>query len=140
MQTIEENSSPPTEPEQKPPDSPEPPEPPEPPAPSVEEEPIPEALTKLTEESPKAKQKPGRPKGSKDTKPRARQAKVKTVAVVEPEEAVQPVNELPRALPQSRPIPTHAYNDHAALMLNMLAHQAKERQNRKAHLWKSWFQ
>ena len=137
MQTIEENSSQPTETAEPTETEPTEPTETEPTETSAEEEPIPEALTMLTEESPKAKQKPGRPKGSRDTKPRARQAKVKTVAIVEPDE---PVNELPRVLPQSQPIPTHAYNDNAALMLNMLAHQARERQNRKQHLWKSWFQ
>jgi hypothetical protein len=51
--------------------------------------------------------------------------------------------ELPRALPGSRPIPLESEinpRDRTTLMMmTMLRQQATERRQRKADLWKSWF-
>ncbi len=102
-------------------------------------------VEELVEETPKAKRKPGRPAGSKSKipgKPRApRQKRVVVVDVPEEQEEIPeetPVVE--RVLPGSRPIPTHGFDDRAVAMLAMLQQQADERKNRKAALYKSWFQ
>ena len=90
----------------------------------------------ITEEIVKPKKK-GRPKGAADKKPRPPRKKV-----VVQEEAVDEIeiNDLPRALPDSLPIPTEAKTDKAALMLQLLQRQAQARKRQKADLWKSWFQ
>ncbi len=85
------------------------------------------------------KRKPGRPAGSKSKipgKPRApRQKRVVVEDVTEePEET-----EVERVLPNSRPIPTHGYDDRTVMMIAMLQRQADDRKNRKAALYKSWF-
>ena len=102
-------------------------------------------VEELVEETPKAKRKPGRPAGSKSKipgKPRApRQKRVVVVDVPEePEEIPEETPVVERALPGSRPIPTHGFDDRAVAMLAMLQQQADERKNRKAALYKSWFQ
>ena len=87
------------------------------------------------------RRKPGRPLGSKSKEPGKPRAPRKKRVVVEEapvEEEVQP-EEVPRVLPGSRPIPTHAHDDTTALMLELLRQQAQTRQTRKADLWKSWF-
>ena len=88
-------------------------------------------------EEPPAPKKKGRPKGAADKKPRpARKKVVVQEEVIEEEKE----NELPRALPDSLPIPREATTDKAALMLELLQRQAMQRKNAKAQLWKSWFQ
>ena len=98
------------------------------PEPELEPEPEQEQPT----EPPTPKKKPGRPVGSKSKepgKPRAKRVKIVEEAV--PHNPPSPVE-------QSRPIPT-SRDSQSALMLQMLSQHAKERQNRKADLWKSWF-
>ena len=75
--------------------------------------------------------KAGRPKESKDKKPRPPRKKQVQIEEV-PEE-------LPRALPDSLPIPQPTESDKAALMLELLRRQAQMRKNQKQQLWKSWF-
>ena len=100
------------------------------------------------EEPPEAKRKPGRPTGSKSKipgKPRAPHQKRVVVVDVpeEPEEIQEEIQEetpvVERALPGSRPIPTHGFDDRTVAMLTMLQQQANDRKNRKAALYKSWF-
>ena len=93
-----------------------------------------EIVSEPVEVKPKKK---GRPKGAADKKPRPPRKKV-----VVQEEAVDEIeiNDLPRALPDSLPIPTEAKTDKAALMLQLLQRQAQARKRQKADLWKSWFQ
>ena len=103
--------------------------------PEPEPEPEPELESAEPEESveaPTPKKKPGRPVGSKSKepgKPRAKRVKIVEEAV--PHSPPPPVE-------QSRPIPT-SRDSQSAMMLQMLSQHAKERQNRKADLWKSWF-
>ena len=106
--------------------------------PEAEPEPEPEPELEPAEpeesvEPPTPKKKPGRPVGSKSKepgKPRAKRVKIVEEAV--PHSPPPPVEQ------PSRPIPTRRDSD-SALMLEMLSQHAKERQNRKADLWKSWF-
>ena len=86
------------------------------------------------EAKPAPKRKAGRPKESKDKKPRPPRKKVIIEEPVEEEE-----NELPRAIPHSLPIPHESESDKAALMLQLLQHQAQLRKNKKTQLWASWF-
>ena len=98
-------------------------------------------VEELVEETPKAKRKPGRPAGSKSKipgKPRAPRQKRVVVVPEEPEE-IPEEKEIERVLPNSRPIPTHGFDNNAAIMLAMLQQQADDRKNRKAALYKSWF-
>ena len=131
---------------------------------------VPEELTKLsppvdessafvqsTEDSqeeavkePPTPRKPGRLKGSKDARPRAtKKTKVVSVAVEDESSTLaqsavsvdkENIPELPRVLPNSRPIPISGHDNRSRLMLDMLARQAHERKTRKSDLWKSWFQ
>ncbi len=108
----------------------------------VSVEPVVEDIVK---EIPTPKRKPGRPAGSKSKipgKPRApRQKRVVVVDVPEePEEIPEETPVVERALPGSRPIPTHGFDDRTVAMLAMLQQQADDRKNRKAALYKSWFQ
>jgi len=120
---------------------------------NVPETVVPEELTKLSpsvEEDPQVEtikeqptpRKAGRPKGSKDTRPRTTKSKAKVVSVATEDESVDKENvpELPRVLPNSHPIPVTSYDDRSRIMLDMLARQAHERKTRKSQLWKSWFQ
>jgi hypothetical protein len=101
------------------------------------EEAIPEPpiIEEIVADGAKPKKK-GRPKGSADKKPRPPRKKV----VVHEEPIDEKENDLPRALPDSLPIPTEAKTDKAALMLELLQRQAHARKRQKADLWKSWFQ
>ena len=116
---------------------------------------VPEELTKLsppaeeelspqveTVKEPPTPRKAGRPKGSKDTRPRTTKSKAKVVSVATEDESVDKENipELPRVLPNSHPIPISGHDNRSRLMLDMLARQAHERKTRKSDLWKSWFQ
>ena len=98
-------------------------------------------VEELVEETPKAKRKPGRPAGSKSKIPgKPRAPRQKQVVVVDvPEEPEEIPEEIERVLPNSRPIPTHGYDNNAAIMLAMLQQQADDRKNRKSALYKSWF-
>ena len=87
-----------------------------------------------TKEQPK--RKPGRPIGAKSKEPgKPRAPRKKRVEIVEEKDEV----EQPRVLPGSKPIPTHSHNDTTVMMLQLLQHQAHQRQRNKADLWKSWF-
>ena len=103
-----------------------------------------EAEPQETAPTPKAEpKKRGRPVGSKSKEPgKPRAPRVKKVAVVEqpstPPAEPQPA-ELPRVLPDSKPIPRDPYDDSTRLMLMMLQQQAQSRKTRKVEQWKSWF-
>jgi hypothetical protein len=102
---------------------------------------------------PAPKKRGGRPPGAKSKaqgKPRPKRVaanKMRARALEEtpplPEEAAEEGEELPRALPGSRPIPLESEinpRDRTTLMMmTMLRQQATERRQRKADLWKSWF-
>jgi len=101
------------------------------PEPEPEQEPEQEPEPAEPVETPSPKKKPGRPVGSKSKepgKPRAKQVKIAEEPVIPHTPVEQP----------SRPIPT-SRDSQSALMLRMLSQHAKDRQNRKADLWKSWF-
>jgi hypothetical protein len=105
----------------------------EPTATTPTEEPLEELL------EPPTPRKPGRPAGSKSKvpgKPRAPRVK-KAPVIVEVE--TEPI----RNLPDSRPIPTVSHdtnvNTNASRMLDLLAEHSRNRKNRKADLWRSWF-
>ena len=105
--------------------------------PTIEQDEV--VVEPVTDEPPIPKRKPGRPTGSKSKvpgKPRAPRQKKVVVADV-PEEIPEEIPE--RVLPNSRPIPTHGYDDRTVMMLAMLQQQADDRKNRKAALYKSWF-
>ena len=96
--------------------------------PQVEEAPVEEEVVQ-PKVVPKAK---GRPKNSKDVKPRPSRK------VVIKEEPVEP--ELPRALQGSQPIPEEANEiDKYALMLQLLHRQKTQRLQNKSDLYRSWF-
>ena len=86
----------------------------------------------IVPEKPKAKAK-GRPKNSRDVKPRPKRK------VVIKEEPIEP-EELPRALQGSQPIPEEANEiDKYALMLQLLHRQKQQRLQNKSDFYKSWF-
>ncbi len=116
------------------------------PAEHIEQDPV-EQVVEVAELPREVKRKPGRPAGSKSKipgKPRAPRR-----VVVECEARQQSRQEVPeeipdviaeeRPLPNSRPIPTHGYDDRTVMMIAMLQRQADDRKNRKAALYKSWF-
>ena len=118
---------------------------------NVPETVVPEELTKLSppvEEDPQVEivkepptpRRAGRPKGSKDAKPRTKKPRVVSVATEDVSVDKENVPELPRVLPNSHPIPLTSYDDRSRIMLDMLARQAHDRKTRKSQLWKSWFQ
>lgn len=103
---------------------------------------------------PAPKKKGGRPAGAKSKaqgKPRPKRVaanKMRARALEEtsplaPPPPAEEGEELPRALPGSRPIPLESEinpRDRTSLMMmTMLRQQATERRQRKADLWKSWF-
>ncbi len=105
---------------------------------AIEQESV-EQVVEVAELPREVKRKPGRPVGSKSKtpgKPRAPRQKRVVVEDVpeEPEET-----EVEMVLPNSRPIPTHGFDNTTAIMLAMLQQQADDRKNRKAALYKSWF-
>ena len=83
----------------------------------------------------KAKSRPkGRPKESKDKAPRPKRK------VVIKEEPIEIIPELPRALPDSIPIPIETNNiNKYALMLELLHEQKQNRTNNKSEMYRSWF-
>ena len=98
----------------------------------------------VTQEEPKSKRKPGRPVGAKSKvqgKPRAkRKVVVHTPTPEESEEELPTKAELPRVLQGSLPIPAMSHDQKSALMLQLLQQQAQTRRERKAALWRSWYQ
>ena len=103
---------------------------------------------------PAPKKRGGRPPGAKSKaqgKPRPKRVaanKMRARALEEtsplaPPPPAEEGEELPRALPGSRPIPLESEinpRDRTTLMMmTMLRQQATERRQRKADLWKSWF-
>ena len=107
---------------------------------TTEEKPLPADVVAL---EPTPKRKPGRPPGSKNKEPgKPRKPRAKAVVVAEavaPPEPPEPEPYDTPALPGSRRIPTEARDSHEAMMLRLLSHQAKARQQNKVALWKSWF-
>ena len=88
-----------------------------------------EPIIETVEIKPKAK---GRPKESKDKIPRP-----KRKVVIKEEPVVQ---ELPRVLPDSLPIPIETNNiNKYALMLELLHDQKQTRINNKSEMYRSWF-
>ena len=97
--------------------------------PETIEETIEEPIIETVEIKPKAK---GRPKESKDKIPRP-----KRKVVIKEEPTVQ---ELPRVLPDSLPIPIATNNiNKYALMLELLHEQKQNRINNKSEMYRSWF-
>ena len=97
--------------------------------PETIEETIVEPIIETVEIKPKAK---GRPKESKDKIPRP-----KRKVVIKEEPIVQ---ELPRVLPNSLPIPIETNNiNKYALMLELLHDQKQTRINNKSEMYRSWF-
>ena len=95
----------------------------------IPEETIIEPIIETVEIKPKAK---GRPKESKDKIPRPKRK------VVIKEESV--VQELPRVLPDSLPIPIATNNiNKYVLMLELLHEQKQNRINNKSEMYRSWF-
>ncbi len=112
--------------------------------PAIEELPVEEPTIEIpTEEvKPTPKKRAGRPSGSKDKVPRPKR---KTTAVVkeEPlyvESTIESIQEMPRALEGSLPIPPPTESEKAALMFHLLTQHAKGRKSAKQELWRSWFQ
>ena len=97
--------------------------------PETIEETVVEPIIETVEIKPKAK---GRPKESKDKIPRP-----KRKVVIKEEPIVQ---ELPRVLPDSLPIPIETNNiNKYALMLELLHEQKQTRINNKSEMYRSWF-
>ena len=97
--------------------------------PETIEETIVEPIIETVEIKPKAK---GRPKESKDKIPRP-----KRKVVIKEEPIIQ---ELPRVLPDSLPIPIATNNiNKYALMLELLHEQKQTRINNKSEMYRSWF-
>ena len=97
--------------------------------PETIEETVVEQILETVEIKPKAK---GRPKESKDKIPRP-----KRKVVIKEEPIVQ---ELPRVLPDSLPIPIETNNiNKYALMLELLHEQKQNRINNKSEMYRSWF-
>ena len=95
----------------------------------IPEETIIEPIIETVEIKPKAK---GRPKESKDKIPRP-----KRKVVIKEEPIVQ---EMPRILPDSIPIPIETNNiNKYALMLELLHEQKQNRINNKSEMYRSWF-
>ena len=95
----------------------------------IPEETILEPIIETVEIKPKAK---GRPKESKDKIPRP-----KRKVVIKEEPIVQ---EMPRILPDSIPIPIETNNiNKYALMLELLHEQKQNRINNKSEMYRSWF-
>ena len=97
--------------------------------PETIEETIIEPIIETVEIKPKAK---GRPKESKDKIPRP-----KRKVVIKEEPIVQ---EVPRVVPDSIPIPIKTNNiNKYALMLELLHEQKQNRINNKSEMYRSWF-
>ena len=97
--------------------------------PETIEETIVEPIIEIVEIKPKAK---GRPKEPKDKIPRP-----KRKVVIKEEPIIQ---ELPRVLPDSIPIPMESNNiNKYALMLELLHEQKQTRINNKSEMYRSWF-
>ena len=95
----------------------------------IPEETIEEPIIETVEIKPKAK---GRPKESKDKIPRP-----KRKVIIKEEPIIQ---ELPRVLPDSLPIPIETNNiNKYALMLELLHEQKQNRINDKSEMYRSWF-
>lgn len=99
------------------------------------------AETEIQEAAPKKK---GRPVGAKSKvqgKPRAkRKVTIDTEPVEVATDTIRIEDEtLPRAIPNSQPIPRFSYDERSALMLQLLTQQAAQRKRQKVDLWKSWF-
>ena len=98
---------------------------------SVAEEP---AIEIPVEPQPK---KRGRPAGSKNREPGKPRAPRKKPEIVQ--EPVEEVQELPRAIEGSLPIPEEAYDLRTAKMLRLLQMQADQRKRNKENVWRNLY-
>ena len=98
---------------------------------SVAEEP---AIEAPVEPQPK---KRGRPAGSKNREPGKPRAPRKKPEIVQ--EPVEEVQQLPRAVEGSYPIPEEAYDLRTAKMLRILQMQADRRKQNKENVWRNLY-
>jgi hypothetical protein len=108
--------------------------------PTIEEEAV---ITKAEEAAPKKKGRPAGAKSKVQGKPRAKRKVTIDTESVEVEVATDTIRiddeTLPRAIPNSQPIPRFSHDERSALMLQLLTQQAAHRKRQKVDLWKSWF-
>ena len=107
------------------------------------EEPATMAPTTATEtveepavEEPQPKKR-GRPVGSKNKEPGKPRAPRKKPEIVQ--EPIEQVQELPRAVEGSFPIPEEAYDLRTAKMLRLLQMQADQRKRNKENVWRNLY-
>ena len=81
--------------------------------------------------------KRGRPAGSKNREPGKPRAPRKKPEIVQ--EPVEEVQELPRAVEGSFPIPQEAYDLRTAKMLRVLQMQADQRKRNKENVWRNLY-
>ena len=81
--------------------------------------------------------KRGRPAGSKNKEPGKPRAPRKKPEIVQ--EPVEQVQELPRAVEGSFPIPEEAYDLRTAKMLRVLQMQADQRKRNKENVWRNLY-
>ena len=98
---------------------------------SVAEEP---AIEAPVEPQPK---KRGRPAGSKNREPGKPRAPRKKPEIVQ--EPIEEVQQLPRAVEGSYPIPEEAYDLRTAKMLRILQMQADRRKQNKENVWRNLY-
>ena len=108
---------------------------------TIQEEPVTIAEESVINPQPEPKRKPGRPTGSKNREPgKPRKPRAKKVQIQE--ESVEnrpPLDELPRAIAGSMPIPEEAYDLRTAKMLRLLQMQSDHRKSMKRNMYSSWF-
>ena len=110
---------------------------------TIQEEPVTIAEESVTIPQEPPKRKPGRPTGSKNREPgKPRKPRAKKVEIQE--ESVEnrppePLDELPRAIAGSMPIPEEAYDLRTAKMLRLLQMQSDHRKSMKRNMYSSWF-
>ena len=104
---------------------------------------IPEEAVANPQEPPEPKRKPGRPTGSKNREPgKPRKPRAKKVEIQEAfveNRPPEPLDELPRAIAGSMPIPEEAYDLRTAKMLRLLQMQSDHRKSMKRNMYSSWF-
>ena len=82
------------------------------------------------------KRKAGRPVGSKNKEVKPRKPREKKVVFAE---LVEEIQELPRAIAGSHPIPMEAFDLRTARMLRLLQMQSDQRKQQKSQRYSSWF-
>ena len=101
---------------------------------TIAEDPVAPTIEAPVEPQPK---KRGRPAGSKNKEPGKPRAPRKKPEIVQ--EPVEPVQELPRAVEGSFPIPEEAYDLRTAKMLRVLQIQADRRKRNKENVWRNLY-